>query len=257
MCQDYSSVGHDHGQFATTHWSVVLEAVESRAPRAPQALAELCRRYWQPLYTFARGRGRSAEDSQDLVQGFLEHMIGSHGLATVDRSKGRFRSFLLACFQNFMATETRSARAEKRGGGVELIRLDWRDAEASLYFEPEDRLTAETLYDAQWALLLLRRAAERLQQEQAETGKAETFRTLKAFLGGDAGGRVPVTYQEAARTLGVGVTAVTTLIHRLRQRHKELLREEVERTVLDPADVEGELHGLCEALVKAEGRVRT
>ena len=118
-----------------------------------------------------------------------------------------------------MAAETRLARAEKRGGRAELIRLDWRDAEARLVFEPEDRLTPETLYDAQWALLLLRRATERLQQEQAAMGKAETFRTLKGFLGGDGGGRVPVTYEEAARTLGIGVAAVTTLIHRLRQRH--------------------------------------
>ena len=209
------------------------------------------------FYAFARRRGRSPEDAQDLVQGFFEHLIGSRGLATVDRSKGRFRSFLLASFQNFMAAEIRLARAEKRGGGAELIRLDWRDAEARLGFEPEDRLTPETLYDAQWALLLLRRATERLQQEQAATGKAETFRTLKGFLGGDGGGRVPVTYEEAACVLGLGVTTVTTLIHRLRQRHRQLVREEVERTVMDPAEVEAELHGLCEALVEARGRVLT
>jgi RNA polymerase sigma-70 factor (ECF subfamily) len=190
-----------------------------------------------------------------LVQGFFEHLISSHGLATVDRSKGKFRSFLLASFQNFMAAESRSARAEKRGGGAELIRLDWRDAEAGLSFEPEDTLTPETLYDAQWALLLLGRAAERLQQEQAATGKAETFRILKGFLGGS--GRSTVTYEQAGRTLGIGTTAVTTLIHRLRQRHRELVREEVGRTVLDPAEVEAELHGLCEALIRAEGRVRT
>jgi DNA-directed RNA polymerase specialized sigma24 family protein len=257
MRQDYSSVRPDHGEFDKTHWSLVLGAIQSRAPGAPQALAELCRCYWQPLYTFARRRGRLPEDSQDLVQGFFEHLISSHGLATVDRSKGKFRSFLLASFQNFMAAESRSARAEKRGGGAEMIRLDWRDAEARLSFEPEDTLTPETLYDAQWALLLLRRAAERLQQEQAATGKAETFQTLKGFLSGGGSGRATVTYEEAARTLGIGTTAVTTLIHRLRQRHRELVREEVERTVLDPAEVEAELHGLCEALIRAEGRVRT
>jgi DNA-directed RNA polymerase specialized sigma24 family protein len=92
-----------------------------------------------------RRRGRSPEDSQDLVQGFFEHLIGSRGLATVDRSKGRFRSFLLASFLNFITAETRRARAEKRGGRAELIRLDWRDAEERLGFEPEDQLTAETL----------------------------------------------------------------------------------------------------------------
>jgi RNA polymerase sigma factor (sigma-70 family) len=256
MGQDYSSAGPDHGQFDKTRWSMVLEAVQSRAPGGSEALAELCERYWRPLYAFARRRGRTAEDAQDSVQGFFEHMLGSRGLASVDRSKGRFRSFLLASFQNFMAAETRLARAEKRGGRAELIRLDWQDAETRLVFETEDRLTPETLYDAQWALLLLRHATERLEQEQAAVGKAETFRTLKGFLGREGDSQAPVTYEEAARALGIAVPNVTSLIHRLRQRQTQLVRDEVERTVFDPAEVETELHGLCEALVQAEGRVR-
>ena len=157
MGQDYNSAGPDHGQFDKTRWSMVLEAVQSRVPGAPKALAELCGLYWLPLYGFARRLGRSPEDAQDLVQGFFEHLIGSRGLATVDPSKGRFRSFLLASFRNFMTAETRRARAEKRGGHAEPIRLDWQDAETRLVFEPEDRLTPEIIYDAQWALLLLRR----------------------------------------------------------------------------------------------------
>jgi RNA polymerase sigma factor (sigma-70 family) len=256
MGQDYSSDGPDQGQFDKTRWSMVLEAAQSRAPSAPNALAQLCGRYWRPLYGFARRRGHSPEDAQDLVQGFFEHLIDSHGLATVDRSKGKFRSFLLASFQNFIAAETRRARAEKRGGLIELIRLDWQDAETRLVLEPQDGLTPEMLYDAQWALLLLRRTTDRLQQEQTAGGKAKTFHTLKGFLGGEIGCHEPVTYEEAARVLGVSVPNVTSLIFRLRQRHAQLVREEVGRTVLDPSEVEAELHGLCEALVKAGGRVR-
>lgn len=145
MGQDYSQAGRDHGQFDKTRWSMVLEAVKSQAPGGSEALAELCEHYWRPLYAFARWQGRTPEDAQDSVQGFFEHMIGNRGLASVDRSKGRFRSFLLASFQNFMAAERRRARAEKRGGGAELIRLDWQDAETRLAFETEDRLTPETL----------------------------------------------------------------------------------------------------------------
>jgi len=256
MGQDYSSAGPDHGLFDKTRWSMVLEAVQSQAPGGSEALAELCERYWRPLYAFARRQGRTPEDAQDFVQGFFEHMIGSRGLASVDRSKGRFRSFLLASFQNFMAAETRRARAEKRGGRAELIRLDWQDAETRLVFETEDRLTPETLYDAQWALLVLRHATERLEQEQGAAGKAEIFRTLKGFLGREADSQGPDTYEEAAHALGVAVPNVTSLIHRLRQRQTQLVRDEVERTVFDPAEVETELHGLCEALVQAEGRVR-
>jgi RNA polymerase sigma factor (sigma-70 family) len=251
-----SSARRDDGQFDKTRWSMVLGAAQSRTLCAQKALDELCGLYWRPLYAFARRRGHSPEDAQDLVQGFFEHLIGSRGLATVERSKGRFRSFLLASFQNFINAENRRAHAEKRGGRAEVIRLDWQDAETRLGLEPEDRLTPETLYDAQWALLLLRRATARLEQEQAVAGKTKAFHTLKGFLGRDVDSHAPVTYQDAAEALGVGVPNVTSLIHRLRQRHTQLVREEVERTVLDPADVEAELHGLCDALVQAEGQVR-
>jgi RNA polymerase sigma factor (sigma-70 family) len=253
---DYSSAELNHGRFDSTRWSVVLEAIQSRAPGAPQALTELCGRYWQPLYAFARRRGHATEAAQDLVQGFFEHLFASRGLATVDRSKGKFRSFLLASFQNFISSETRRERAEKRGGGAELIRLDWCDAEARLGFEPEEKLTAEALYDAKWALLLLGRATERLEQEQAAAGKAEIFRNLKGFLGSECSGHGQIAYKEAASALGISEAKVTTLIHRLRQRHMQLMREEVEYTVSDPKDVNEELHGLCEALVQAEGRIR-
>jgi RNA polymerase sigma factor (sigma-70 family) len=255
MDQDHRSTAAAPGQFDATRWSVVLEAAQSQAPGGPQALAELCARYWRPLYAFARQRGHLPEDAQDFVQGFFEHLIGSRGLSSVDRAKGRFRSFLLASFQNFMAAETRRARAEKRGGRAEMIRLDWEDAEDRLAFEPADGLTPETLYDAQWALLLLRRATGHLQREHEAAGKAHTFAALKGFLGDD-GQRSELSYEEAARALRVSVPAAKTLIHRLRRRHAQLVREEVARTISDPAEVDAEVHALCEALIAAEGRVR-
>jgi RNA polymerase sigma-70 factor (ECF subfamily) len=190
-----------------------------------------------------------------LVQGFFAHLIERRALHSVERSKGRFRSFLLASFQNFMAKEARRARTERRGGRVELVRLEWEDKEGRIAFEPSDRLTPETLYDARWALLLLGRATRQLEQEQAAAGKGEAFGALKCFLGEDRS-RSKVSYAGAARMLGIGVPAVKTLIHRLRQRHARLVREEVERTVSDPGEVDAEVHALCKALIAAEGRVR-
>jgi RNA polymerase sigma factor (sigma-70 family) len=255
MDPDHSSATPGPGRFDLTRWSVVLEAAQSQAPGGPQALAELCAHYWPPLYAFARRRGHPPEDAQDFVQGFFEHLIGHRSLASVDPAKGRFRSFLLASFQNFLTAETRRARREKRGGHAERIRLDWEDAEGRIAFEPADRLTPETLYDAQWALLLLGRATERLRQEHDVAGKAETFEALQCFLG-DEGGRAGVSYEGAARALQVSGAAVKTLIHRLRRRHGQLVREEVARTVSDPAQVDAEVHALCEALIAAEGRIR-
>jgi RNA polymerase sigma factor (sigma-70 family) len=255
MDEDHSSAAPGHARFDATRWSVVLEAAQSRAEGGPAALARLCERYWPPLYAFARHRGHGPQDAQDLVQGFFQHLIESRALGAVDQAKGRFRSFLLASFQNFMAMERRRAGAEKRGGRAELIRIDWQDAESRIGFEAEDPLTPETFYDARWALELLGRATRRLEQEQTALGKAQTFRTLRPFLG-DEGARASLSYEEAAQELNVGLPALKTLIHRLRQRHAQLLREEVAQTLLDPDDVEVELHSLCEALVQAEGRVR-
>ena len=256
MDQDQSSSVPDAAHFDSTRWTVVLEAAQSRAPGGPEALARVCARYWQPLYGFARWRGYGPEDAQDLVQGFLAHLIERRALRRVERSKGRFRSFLLASFQKFMANETRRAGAEKRGGRAEVLPMDWQDEEHRLRIEPPDPLTPETLYDARWALLLLWRATGQLEREQAAAGKGAAFQTLKAFLGGE-GARENVSYEGAARALQVGVPAVKTLIHRLRQRHAQLVRAEVERTVEDPEDVEDELRSLREALLAAEGRVRT
>jgi len=110
MGEEYSSARPDDGQFDKTRWSMVSGAVQSRAPCAQKALAEFCRLYWRPLCAFARRRGRSPEDAQ--VQRFFEHLIGSRRLATVERSTGRFRSFVLASFQSFITAENRPARGE-------------------------------------------------------------------------------------------------------------------------------------------------
>jgi RNA polymerase sigma factor (sigma-70 family) len=255
MGQDHISAALGNARFDSTRWTVVLEAAQSRAEGGPAALARLCERYWPPLYSFALHRGNGPEDAEDLVQGFFQHLIESRALGTINRAKGRFRSFLLASFQNFMTMERRRADAEKRGGRAELIRMDGQDAESRIAFEPEDRLTPETVYDARWALELLVRATRQLEEEQNALGKGQIFRTLRPFLG-DEGARASLSYEEAAQALNVGLPALKTLIHRLRRRHTQLLREEVAQTVLNPNEVDAEVHALCEALMQAGGRVR-
>jgi hypothetical protein len=150
--------------------------------------------------------------------------------------------------------ERRRADTEKLGGRAQVIRIDWQDAEVRIAFEPEDPLTPETVYDARWALELLGRARRRLEQEQAALGRTKAFCTLRPFLG-DEGVRAGLSYEAAAQALNVGLPALKTLIHRHRRRHTQFLREEVARTVINPNDVDAEVHALCEALVRAQGRV--
>jgi len=242
-------------QFRTTRWSVVLLSAQSQVPGYKEALGELCRLYWYPLYGHIRRRGFSAHDAQDLTQSFFLDLLEHKALARVDRQKGKFRSFLLASLQNFLSNEARRARCLKRGGDVEFVYLDFSDAEDRYdQEEPAEALTPEKVFDARWAMAMLGEARNRLRQEYVDQGKTATFEALQAFLDPIGPKKLP-SYEEVADRLKVSVAAVKTLIHRLRKRNTALVREEIIRTVSDPADVEAESRELCEALIAAEGRI--
>jgi RNA polymerase sigma factor (sigma-70 family) len=240
--------------FHTTHWTVVMKAARNQTQGGQSALTELCRTYWYPLYMFARRRGHSPDDAQDLTQSFFLHLLQQQALSGVDRLKGKFRSFLLASFQNHLADHADRSRRLKRGGGKEFVPLDAEDAEERYRMEPVELLTPERLFDARWAMTLLTTALNGLRQEYATEGKISIFETLKAFLDPASSGNQP-SYEDIARRLGVSLGGIKTLIHRLRKRYTALLREEVGRTVSDPAEIDGEIHALCEALIASEGRL--
>jgi RNA polymerase sigma factor (sigma-70 family) len=231
-----------------------MRAAQSQAEGGPVALAELCRLYWYPLYIFARRRGHSPDDAQDLTQGFFLHLLEHRALTRVDRLKGKFRSFLLASFQNHISDAADRARRLKRGGDKQFVQLDAEDAEERYLREPVEYLTAEKIFDARWAMTVLAEALRKLRQEYAAIGKTSTFEALKVFLD-PTNSMAPPTYQEVANRLELSVGGVKTLIHRFRKRYTELLREEVGRTVSDPSEIDEEIHALCEALIAAEGRL--
>jgi RNA polymerase sigma factor (sigma-70 family) len=254
-------VERDHGppaegaaSFHTTRWTIVLKAAQSQAQGGQSALAQLCRVYWYPLYMFARRRGHSPDDAQDLTQGFFLHLLEQRALSGVDRLKGKFRSFLLASFQNHLSDQADRARRLKRGGDKEFVYLDAQDAEERYRMEPVESLTAERMFDARWGMTLLAEALNRLRLEYINEGKASTFEALRVFLDPINGSSLP-TYEEVATRLRLSTGGIKTLIHRLRKRYSALLREEVGRTVSDPAEIDEEIHALCEALITSEGRL--
>jgi len=259
--KDRNLVKRDHGppvedaaRFDTTRWTIVMRAAQNQARGGQSAFAELCGLYWYPLYMFARRRGRSPGDAQDLTQGFFLHLLERRALSGVDRLKGKFRSFLLASFQNHLSDQIDHARRFKRGGDKEFVGLDAVQAEEHYRMEPVECLTAEKMFDARWAMTLLAEASSRLRREYASEGKTATFDALKAFLD-PINSRVPPSYEAVANRLQISTGAIKTLIHRLRKRYTVILREEVSRTVSDPAEIDEEMHALCEALVASEGRL--
>ena len=231
-----------------------MRAVQSQAQGGQSALAELCRLYWYPLYVFARLRGHSPDDAQDLIQSFFLHLLEHRALTGADRLKRKFRSFLLASLQDYLSDGLERARCLKRGGNEEFVHLDAEDAEERYRLEPVEFLTAEKIFHARWAMTVLGEAISQLRQEYATEGKASTFETLKVFLD-PSNSIAPPSYEQVAHQLQVSMGGVKTLIHRLRKQYTALLREEVGRTVCDPAEIDEEIHALCEALVASEGRL--
>jgi RNA polymerase sigma factor (sigma-70 family) len=225
-------------RFATTQWSLVLAARDGTEGEARQALESLCEAYWYPLYAYVRHRGHDAEESRDLTQAFFAHLLGRDFLGAVDRSKGRFRSFLLASLENFLSHARDRERALKRGGGARLLPLDTDTAETRYRQEPVERLTPELVFERRWGLTVMERAMERLQAESAD--EPERFERLKPCLTGSD----HAPYREIAEGLGTSETAVKAAVHRLRQRYGRLLREQIAETVADTAEVDDELRHL-------------
>ena len=232
-----------------------MASVHDQSQTGRAALAALCQIYWYPLYAFARRRGHSPHDAQDLTQGFCLHVLEHRALSQVDRLKGKFRSFLLASFQNYLSVEAKRAHALKRGGKCQLISLDQETAEHCYRLEPANNLTAEKVFEARWALALLDHAMAVLRQEYVTRGKESVFDTLKVFVG-IVESRPEASYEEAAKALDIGVGTVKTLIHRLRKKYLAVVRQEVARTVSNPAEIGKEIRALCDALIAAEGWVK-
>jgi RNA polymerase sigma-70 factor (ECF subfamily) len=231
--------------FATTHWTAVLGAHTTSDDAVSAAWDHLCQTYWPPLYGYLRQRGHPPADAEDLVQGFFAGLLERDSLRQVDRQRGRFRSFLLASLAHYAANVRRNATTQRRGGGRLQLNLDapgmLEQCEAALCIHP----TPEIVFDRLWARTVLTQAARRLREEFAARGKAATYEALREWLGREAG---PGDYARAAAALGLTEGALAAAICRLRQRFRELIRQEVAQTVQSPAEIDGEMQYLCRIL---------
>ena len=231
--------------FVTTQWTEILVAGRTNNAAGDAALEKLCRTYWSPLYAFVRRRGYDLHEAQDLTQGFFERLLEKDFMRSVDRNKGKFRSFLLAALDHFLAKDWRRARAQKRGGKMAFISLD-DDSPERQYLQVASRdLSPEQVFEQQWALTLLNEVLAQLQKEFTEAGKKTVFEETKVFLTGEK--RDASCAQLAAR-LGTTEAALKMTVSRMRRRYRELLRAEVARTVGSPEEIDTELRALSAAL---------
>lgn len=238
-------------QFSTTRWSLILSgaSVETDEEKAKAALAQLCRTYWRPIFSFICWRGHSIEDAQDLTQDFFAMMLRTNWLRHADRTRGRFRSLLLKSLQNFLLDANQKNGARKRGGGLEFVSWDDWMTEApshlSVSAQTLKNIAPERLFDLRWAATVAEQALRRLGEECEGKGRLRLFDALSAHLTAES---ADISYAKLAAALGLHENAVKRQLRNLKQRYRWLLRDEVARTVADPADVNDEIRHLCAAL---------
>ena len=234
-------------QFHTTQWSLVLRAGQREDTQAQAALAELCERYWYPLYAYVRRQGHQPAEASDLTQSFFLRLLEQHGLSLADSERGRFRSFLLSAMNHFIANHWRAERTQKRGGGkIASLSMNFDDGESRYSHEPSHEETAERIFERRWALTMLERAFVALREELSAAGKLNQFETLKVFLDDAAN----ASYAQAAATLRMSEVAVRVAVHRLRDKYRHHLRSEVAQTVESTADIDQELAALLRAITR-------
>jgi len=242
---------HSPGQFNTTRWSMVLSCADSGIASvvARDALSELCKTYWRPIFAYTCRRGYSTQDAEDLTQDFFTSLLQGPLLQRADRDRGRFRSLLLKALRDFLGHATEKLGAHKRGGGVKLVSWDdWMaEAPSQLSISPQalNSWSAEQLFDLRWAATVVEQALRRLREECQRNSRLRLFETLSLYLTTD---RTDISYQSLATTLGIAESAIKKQLHNLRRRYRWLIREEVAQTVENPGDVEDEIRHLCATL---------
>ena len=231
--------------FPTTQWSLVLAAGDRQHSGSREALATLYRNYWYPIYAYIRRRGYDADRARDLAQDFFTALLEKESLQAADPQRGRFRSFLLGSLKNYLANTWDRESAQKRGGGVPTISVDFSDAEDRYLKEPVDEKTPESIFERNWALTQLETTLQRLRAELDTSGSGSRFELLKPCLTGEA--RQNLSYREIGLRLNMSESAVKVAVYRMRRRFAELLREEVGQTIEDPQQVDTEIRTLFAA----------
>jgi RNA polymerase sigma-70 factor (ECF subfamily) len=234
-------------QFRTTRWSVVCSALDSETSGSRLAMEHLCRMYWYPVFHFIRRNGHNQHDAQDLTQAFFARFVEKQWLEKADRSRGRFRSFLLMILKRFLASEWKREHALKREGNLHWLSLNMDTAETRYAQEPANTTTPEQSFEKQWALTLLETVMQTLKARYIEDNKTDLFEHLKPCL---MGSRESQPYATLAAQLGMSEGAVKVSVHRLRNQYRECLRGEIAQTVSSPSEVDEEMKHLIRVLAR-------
>ena len=231
--------------FPETRWSVIARAHAGDSTVRRRALEDFCRSYWIPLYSFARSKGKSPHDAEDLVQSFVANLMEREGVfERLDPDKGKLRAWLRTSFGHYMIEDWKRGQRLKRGGGAEFLPLDVEGVERRIEDSLQSGIGPDQAFDQHWARTILSRARRALRERHEEAGKAEEFEALLPHMEADP----DETSQQLGDRLGKSASAVRMAIKRLRMDYQMAVRREIADTLAPGSDVEEELKYLLSCL---------
>ncbi len=234
-----------HSNFATTHWTLVWQAAHEDSHGGRSALEELIRRYWYPLYGFARRRGMSREDAEDATQEFLSRVVHGDLLRSADPTKGKFRTYLLVAWKRFLVDEFRKQRSLRRGGDLQKLALDFGSGEERWLELKSREPDPDRWFALSWADTLLDEVRQRLRAAYASRDREVVCAVLISRL---TESLTKDDYDQLGSELSLSPSAVKVALHRLRQRFGQTLREVILETLDDPAEIDAEITELLSVL---------
>ena len=238
--QRETTMGGGASAFPQTRWTLIRASREGLESRR-LALEELLAAYWKPLYFFVRRKGLSVECAKDAVQGFFLHLMEGDVFSRLDGGKGSFRAYLRTAMSHYLANLYESQSAQKRGGGIKIVALDFEAAERDV---AETAASPEAAFDREWALSVMERSLGRLRQEFDSGIRSGPFHIFeKSFRLGET-----PSYDTAAAECSMSVVQFKAFLHRTRVRFRDLVRQEVSQTVTDEREAEAEIAELFKAL---------
>lgn len=230
----------ERGQFPPTRWSLVLGAQGSDEESRHRALGELCEIYWYPLYAYVRRRGLNPDDAKDATQGFFCELLAKERVRLFSEEKGKLRAYLLGAIRNYLRDLGKTARAAKRGGGVQPVSLDLTRAEERYAYEPSEFDTPEKLFELRWTLTVLERVFERVREEYERLGKAEVYEAFKGLLAGET----EIPFRELGESVGLSEGNARVTLFRMRKLYRRCLEEEIAETIPEGESIEEEIRHL-------------
>jgi len=248
---DKTSIGGYNECFQTTHWSEILNARTDDNIRRNTIIDVLLQRYWKPVYCYIRRKGYDNERAKDLTQGFFhEVVLNSNLIRQADRSKGRFRTFLLTALDHYLIDVHRKERTLKNAPRGRVLPMD--TSELAAVSTIQSAMSPEQIFHYVWATEMIDQVISQVRKECYDTNKEKHWKIFHEKI------LVPIinhvegpSLKDLCRKHNVeNETKASNMIITVKRCFRRVLEDQLRHFVQSNAEIEDEFNELLGIISK-------